>query len=152
MVTKFHEIGLDQVGIEYGSFDLLRQFNLARRHQDEPDNTGVTYALLSIHNARMLLRVHPDHVVDCHLNNINRARDGIGFLNDDHFWQKEAEGKLEENFLRCDLKKEEGEVELANAILHTYAVCEAIREVADTCIPQRSASDIRKPSNHKLSK
>src|SRR5690606_39619969 len=61
--SKCHEAGMEQIGIEHAGFDTLRAYNF-EKNRSKSGGQQVTFALLSIDDARFLIRVHPNNIIE----------------------------------------------------------------------------------------
>lgn len=139
IVTKFHAIGTDEVGIELATFEKLREFNLlSRPGADQP-----LYGILSVYEARFLIRIYPEQKVDCYTENLNKPTPGVQSLESDEFWYKTERSsggtlkinKAEPKFLRYNLENPEDTVSFMSAILQTAAACAAMEDLKQFDLP-----------------
>lgn len=149
IIAKFQDIGLERIGMEFASLDRLRELNIAKktpRNDDgEMPEKEVLYCILEIYDARFLLRLHPQNVIDCHLDNLNKPSNEVQYLDNDFFWYKKVNGTRAEHFFRCDLTREEERIDLMNTILRTAAACAMVQEISEMCLPQKSSTGLSKP-------
>lgn len=146
IVSRFHVMGLDQVGIELATFDKLREFNLLSK----PGADGSAYyGILSIYDARFLIRIYPEQKVDCYTENLNKPMPNVQSLESDEFWYKTERSsggslkinRAEPKFLRYNLAteqdngSEQGTVSFMTAILQTAAACAATEELKEFDLP-----------------
>lgn len=133
-VSKFHSIGVDQVGVELASFDKLREYNLMTRPgSDDPS----LYAVLSIYDARFLVRVQEENTIVTYTENIAKPSAAIQFLDSDEFWyrtERSSGGTLKVNknerkFNVYNLGDEADVVSFMSAIVETTAALAAKEEL-----------------------
>lgn len=142
IVVKFQDIGLDRIGLEHMDYDSFREYNMVRKSgSNQVDDSDATYCMLSIFDARFLLRVHTSGVVDCHADNM--AKPSLELRRLDHlgFWYA---GNEKPRYFQYDLNDEEKRVGLMNTILQTAATCAASAELKDHNVAQRNGSSISK--------
>lgn len=149
MIAQLHEAGVEDIGLEYADFSVLRKYNLMRKSPDanpEKPAEPVTYGILHIHDAQFLLRLRPDSVVDCFLENLNRPTAQIAYLDSDDFWTRKGKKgeEREAKFFQCDLKNPEGREDLISTVLQTAATCTAVKELAGICVTKGSGAGLRK--------
>jgi hypothetical protein len=139
IVSKFHSIGTDEVGIELATFEKLREFNLLSR----PGSDQPLYGILSVYEARFLIRVYPDQKVDCYTENLNKPSLAVQSLESDEFWYKTERSsggtlkinRSEPKFLRYNLENPEDTVSFMSAILQTAASCAAMEDLKQFDLP-----------------
>ncbi len=136
IVSKFNAIGCDQVGVELANFEKLRDYNLISKPSGEE---APFYGILSVHEARFLIRIYPEMQVDCYTENLARPSATVQSLDSDAFWYKSetsSGGSLKINksdpkFLRFNLDNTEDAVEFMKAIVSTAAICTANEELKE---------------------
>jgi hypothetical protein len=140
IVSRFQGIGLDQVGIELATFDRLREFNLIAR----PGGDGNPfYGILSIYDARFLIRVYPEMKIDCYTENLNKPALTAQSLDSDEFWYKSERSsggsvkinRAEPKFLPYNLAAEDEVTGFMSAILQTAATCAANEDLKEFDLP-----------------
>ena len=140
IVSKFHAIGSDQVGIELATFEKLREFNLSSKPGGDQ---SPYYGILSIYDARFLIRIYPDQKVDCYTENLNKPTPTVQSLDSDEFWFKTERSsggtlkinKAEPKFLRYNLDVQEDAIGFMSAILQTAAACAANEDLKSFDLP-----------------
>ncbi|MBI1216420.1 MAG: hypothetical protein GC185_11470 [Alphaproteobacteria bacterium] len=132
VVSKFHAIGNDQIGVELATYDKLREQNLYRGGMGDGN---VNYALLSIYDARFLVRVMPDSKIDCYTENLNKPYGAIFNIDSDAFWYTTENSKTKAMFNSYDLSKEEDVAKLMGAISQINAVLAANDELREFDLP-----------------
>lgn len=138
LIARVQAAGLDEVGMENASFAKLAQYNLTAAPA-----SGVTWCILSILDARILVRVHPDEKIDCHKANIAKPRDKVQEIDDILFWVSPKK------FFSYDLKKEEDRIGFLSVILQTAADCQAARELQEFDQPAQTGTLLAKPGVRK---
>src|SRR5262249_31556897 len=101
------------------------------------------YAILSVYDARFLIRVYPEMKVDCYTENLAKPSAGVQSLDSDEFWYKTERSsggtlkinKAEPRFLRYSLDNEEDVVEFMKAIVTTAAICNANEDLKEYDLP-----------------
>lgn len=129
-VSKFHAIPVDQVGVELATFDKLREYNLMNRPGSDDHSL---YAILTIFDARFLVRVQEDNKIVTYTENINKPSTVIQYLDSDEFWYKTERSsggtlkilKNEPKFNIYDLSVETDAVNFMQAIVETTAALSA---------------------------
>jgi hypothetical protein len=158
IVSKFHAIGNDQVGIELANFERLREFNLVSKPSGEE---APFYGILSVHEARFLIRIYPDQKIDCYTENLAKPSLTVQSLDSDEFWYKTERSsggsvkinKSEARFLRYNLENSEDVLELTKAILQTSAACTANEELKEFDVaPARENTVLSKAPGLKIRK
>lgn len=158
IVNKFHAIGTDQVGIELANFDKLRDFNLVSRPGGDQ---APFYAVLSVYEARFLIRVYPDQKIDCYTENLAKPMPNVQSLDSDEFWYKTERSsggslkvlKNEPKFLRYSLESPDDTIAFMTAIIQTAASCAANEEMKEfDVIPARDNSLMPKNAGLKIRK
>ncbi len=146
IVSKFQAAGLDSIGFEIASFDQMRRHSLM--HQGK--NTDATYGILSMYNARFLVRVYPDSKIDCFSENINKPN-GVQFPDLDAFWflqEKTASGvkinREEPKFMPYDLKDPEDVLGFTSAIVQICAKLAAQEELRAFDVPAKPRETLPK--------
>ena len=141
IVVKFQDIGLDRIGLEHMDYDTFREYNMVRKSgSNQVDDSDATYCMLSIYDARFLLRVHTSGVVDCHADNMAKPSPELRRFDMSNFWYT---GEKPRHF-QYDLNDEEKRVGLMNTILQTAATCAANAELKDLNVAQRNGTSISK--------
>lgn len=133
-VSKFHSIGVDQVGVELASFDKLREYNLMTRPGSDDQSL---YAVLSIYDARFLVRVQDENTIVTYTENIAKPSNTIQYLDSDEFWyrtERSSGGTLKVNkndrkFNVYNLGDETDVVSFMSAIAETTAALTAKEEL-----------------------
>lgn len=142
IVVKFQDIGLDRIGLEHMDYDTFREYNMVRKSgANQVDDSDATYCMLSIYDARFLLRVHTSGVVDCHADNMAKPSPELRRLDQVNFW---FAGNEKPRYFQYDLNDEEKRVGLMNTILQTAATCAASVELKDLNVAQRNGTSISK--------
>ncbi len=145
LVTMCQESGLRQIGLEQAGFDTLRELRLVKEGgSEQPPHAH--YALLSIDDARILVRVLPDNVIDCYAENVNKPRGNPTYLDSKSFWNNGGESL----FRRFDLGKEEDKIEFVETVLITAAATGALQELRQFDVPARTAEPLQKPRHPKV--
>jgi hypothetical protein len=140
IVSKFHTIGTDQVGIELATFEKLREFNLVSRPGGDQ---SPYFGILSVYDARFLIRIYPEHKIDCYTENLNKPSPAVLSLDSDEFWYKTERSsggtlkinKSEPKFLRYNLDDADDAVSFMSAILQTAATCAANEDLKEFDLP-----------------
>jgi hypothetical protein len=141
IVSKFQSMGNDHVGFELATFDKLRPYKLVGRQGPDAE---CLYGLLSIYEARFLVRIFPDQKIDCYTENLGRPPAGVQSLDSDDFWYKTERqsgssnvkvNKNEPKYLHFNLGLEEDVVGLMNAILPTAAACASAESLREYDLP-----------------
>lgn len=143
LVTKCHAAGLTQVGVAQAGFDTLKDLKLIKEGAS-PEPPDAHYALLSIDDVRILVRVMPEKLVDCYNENINKPADNTRYLDSPMFWNKLERGS-ESMFRRFDLSKEEDQIELVQTIIITAAATGALQDLRQYDAPAKAAQPLAKP-------
>lgn len=133
-VTKFQSIGVDQVGIELATYDKLREHQLMTRPGSSDSSL---YAILTIYDARFLIRVQEENKIVTYTENINKPAPGIQYLDSDEFWyrtERSSGGTLkimrgEPKFNEYNLGDEADVLNLMTAIAETTAALAAKEEL-----------------------
>lgn len=145
LVTMCQESGLRQIGLEQAGFDTLRELRLVKEGgSEQPPHAH--YALLSIDDASILVRVLPDNVIDCYAENVNKPRGNPTYLDSKSFWNNGGESL----FRRFDLGKEEDKIEFVETVLITAAATGALQELRQFDVPARTAEPLQKPRHPRL--
>jgi hypothetical protein len=147
MISKCHVAGLTQVGVTQAGFDTLKDLKLIKdgASAEPPD---VHYALLSIDDVRILVRVMPEKIIDCYNENINKSADQTRYLDSGSFWDKtERDGSSV--YRRFDLSKEQDQIKLIEAIVITAANTGALQELRQYDTPAKPAQPLAKPRGPK---
>jgi len=145
LVTMCQESGLRQIGLEQAGFDTLRELRLVKEGgSEQPPHAH--YALLSIDDARILVRVLPDNVIDCYAENVNKPRGNPTYLDSKSFWNNGGESL----FRRFDLGKEEDKLEFVETVLITAAATGALQELRQFDVPARTAEPLQKPRHPRV--
>jgi hypothetical protein len=137
LIAKCHDIGLQQIGIELAGYDTLRQYNF----ETSPRSTAqVAFSILSIDDARFLIRIHPDHIVDCYADNINKPQSEKQTINVDTFWYDytmtgKATSRADAKFFQYNLRDEEDRKAFMMTVLQTAAVTSATQELREYDLP-----------------
>ena len=129
-VSKFQSIPVDQVGIELATSDRLREYNLMTRPGSDDQSL---YAILTIYDARFLVRLQEEQKIVTYTENINKPSDSVQYLDSDEFWyrtERSSGGTLKVNkndpkFNLYDLSKEEDVMSFMMAIAETTAALAA---------------------------
>ncbi|MDP2205499.1 MAG: hypothetical protein Q8K65_04265 [Alphaproteobacteria bacterium] len=144
LVSKCQDAGLNQIGLEQAGFDTLRELGLLKEGGSERPPLA-HYALLSIDDARILVRVLPDNIIDCYNENINKPRGQPRYLDSKAFWSgSDNDGKG--LFRRFDLSKDDDQIDFVQTLIITAAATGALQELRrfDTPAAQNDAK-LRKP-------
>lgn len=143
LVSKCQDAGLSQIGLEQTSFDTLRQFKLFKDGASERA-PHAHYAILSIDDARILVRVLPEKVIDCYNENINKPHSQPRYLDSAQFWNAtDSEGKSA--FRRFDLSKDADQIEFVQTLLITAAATGALQELRQYDAPAATGDKVAKP-------
>lgn len=143
LVAKFHAIGLDQVGVELATFDHLREYNLMNRPGSEDHSL---YSILSIYDARFLIRLQPDMKIVTYTENLNKPAAGVQYMDTDEFWyrtERSSGGSLkvlknEPKFNVYDLTQEADVVNFLTAVAETTAALSANETLRAEDAPAKS--------------
>lgn len=149
LIAKCHDAGLEQIGVEHAGFDTLRHYNFEKNGQKDAPAPHVTYAVLSIDDARFLIRVHPGNIIDCYSANINKPQPERQFLDDDTFWYSHsANGKVstknEAKFFQYNLAEKEDATAFMQTVLQTAAITGAAQELREYDLAARSSKPLGK--------
>lgn len=149
LIAKCHDAGLEQIGVEHAGFDALRHYNFEKNGQKDAPAPHVTYSILSIDDARFLIRVHPANIIDCYASNINKPQTERQFLDDDAFWYSHsANGKVstksEARFFQYNLTDKEDAAAFLQTVLQTAAVTGAAQELREYDLSARSSKPMGK--------
>ena len=146
IVSKFQAAGLDSIGFEIASFDQMREYNLM--HQGKTNDAA--YGILSMYNARYLVRIYPDAKIDCYSKNINKPGE-VQYPDFDSFWfeqEKTASGaktdKKEPKFMPFDLKNPEDIIGFMSALVQIGAKLAAHEELRAYDVPAKSSDNLPK--------
>lgn len=147
LVTKCQSAGLTQVGVQQAGFDTLRDLKLIKdgSSNETPD---AHYALMSIDDVRILVRVLPDKIVDCYNENINKPASQPRYLDNSAFWDG-ADRDGQRLFRRFDLSKETDQTKLVEAIIITAANTGALQGLRQYDAPAKTAQPLAKPRSPK---
>lgn len=147
LVAKCHAAGLTQVGVTQAGFDTLKDLKLIKEgaSAEPPD---VHYALLSIDDVRILVRVMPEKVIDCYNENINKPANQLRYLDSSTFWDK-LERNGQNVFRRFDLSKEEDQIALVQTVIITAAATGALQDLRQYDAPAKTAQPLAKPRSPK---
>lgn len=126
LISKFHVLGVDDVGVELATFDRLREYNLMNKPGSDDHSL---YSILSVYDARFLVRIEPDQKIVTYTENLNKPSLGVQFIDTEEFWYKTERSsggsvkviKSEPKFNEYDLKVEEDAVNFLSAIAETAA-------------------------------
>lgn len=136
LVSKCHDAGLRQIGLEQAGFDTLRELGLLKEGGSERPPVA-HYALLAIDDARILVRVLPDNIIDCYNENINKPRGQPRYLDSKTFWSgSDNDGKG--LFRRFDLSKDEDQIDFVQTMIITAAATGALQELRRFDAPAQS--------------
>jgi hypothetical protein len=138
-ISKFHAIGNDQIGIELATFDKLREYNLFRGGMGDGQTN---FCLLSIYDARFLVRVLPDNKIDCYTENLNKPYGAIFNIDSDAFWYATEGSKQKPMFNSYDLSKDADIANFMSAIAQINAVLTANDELREFDLPAARQKDI----------
>lgn len=149
LIAKCHDAGLEQIGVEHAGFDTLRHYNFEKNGQKDGPTPHVTYSILSIDDARFLIRVHPGNIIDCYASNINKPQTERQFLDDDAFWYSHsANGKVstksEARFFQYNLTDKEDAAAFMQTVLQTAAITGAAQELREYDLSARSSKPMGK--------
>lgn len=150
LVSKCQDAGLSQIGVEQAGFDTLRELKLLKEGGSE-NPPAAHYALLSIDDARILVRVLPDKIIDCYNENINKPRGQPRYLDSKAFWNDtDSEGKS--LFRRYDLSKEDDCIDFVQTLIITAAATGALQELRKYDAPPATAALLPKTARGGLKK
>lgn len=146
LVELCQEAGLPQVGLQQADFDTLRELRLIKEGGAKEDSSSnlpdVHYALLCIDDARILVRVMPDHVIDCYNENINKPRSNPSYLDSSSFWNPAGAG-----YRRYDLSNDESRIDFVQTVLITAASTGALQEMREYDVAAKPAAlPLQKPA------
>lgn len=136
LISKFHVLGLDQVGVELATFDKLREYNLMNKPGSDDRSL---YSILSVFDARFLIRIEPDQKIVTYTENLNKPFTDVQYIDTEEFWYKTERSsggsvkviKSQPKYNEYDLKQEEDVVNFLSAIAETAAALlanEGLRE------------------------
>jgi hypothetical protein len=148
LIAKCHEAGMAQIGIEHAGFDTLRAYNFEKQ-RSKSGGQQVTFALLSIDDARFLIRVHPNNIIDCYASNINKPQTERQFLDDDTFWyDHRASGKAstqsEPKFFQYNLSEQQDSIAFLQTVIQTAAATGAAQELREYDLAAHSSKAVGK--------
>jgi len=148
LIAKCHEAGMAQIGIEHAGFDTLRAYNFEKQ-RNKSGGRQVTFALLSIDDARFLIRVHPDNIIDCYASNINKPQTERQFLDDDAFWYEhratgKASSQSEPKFFQYNLADRQDSLAFLQTVIQTAAATGAAQELREYDLAARSSKAVGK--------
>lgn len=148
LIAKCHEAGMHQIGIEHAGFDTLRAYNFEKPRG--ASGAQVTFALLGIDDARFLIRVHPDNIIDCYASNINKPQPERQALDDDSFWYEhratgKASSQSEPKFFQYNLADQQDCLAFLQTVIQTAAVTGAAMELREYDLAARSNKAMGKP-------
>lgn len=149
LIAKCHDAGMEQIGIEHAGFDTLRAYNFEKQ-RSKSGGQQVTFALLSIDDARFLIRVHPNNIIDCYASNINKPQTERQFLDDDTFWYEhrttgKASNQSEPKFFQYNLAEEQDSIAFLQTVIQTAAATGAAQELREYDLAARSSKTVGKP-------
>ncbi len=144
IVSKFQAAGLDSIGFEIATFDQMRDYNLM--HQGKA--TDATYGILSMYNARYLVRIYPEAKIDCYSRNINKPGD-VQYPDLESFWfQADKSGtkidRSEPKFMPFDLKDQDEVLGFMSAIAQIGAKLAAQEELRSYDVPAKGGDNMPK--------
>ena len=121
VVSKFQALGNDNIGIELATFDRLRDYGLSR--QDGSFDSS-HFCILSIYDARFLIRLYEGSKIDCFPDNLNKPAAFIQAPDSDEFnYAAERTGgrvnRAAPKFTRYDLSQEDDVLTFTHAIVQT---------------------------------
>jgi hypothetical protein len=148
IVTRFQEEGHDAVGVEFASFSSLRALNLLQRTGAEPQQ----FSILTVYDAKFLVRLHGDCKIDCYRDNLNKPLP-LQVLDSEEFWYKTERStggtvkvlKNEPRFDRYDLNNPDDEAKFMSCIIETAAACAALNTLREFDLPASRPDAIQKP-------
>jgi len=149
IVSKFQSIGTDQIGIEIATFDKMRDHNLLYQAKGAEVNS---YCILSVYDARFLVRLYPEGKIDCYTENLNKPND-VQYPDAESFWykvEKTASGsskinRAEPKFLQYNLNVQEEALAFTAAIAQIGATLAAQEELRSFDLPPaRNDAPLRK--------
>lgn len=148
LIAKCHEAGMAQIGIEHAGFDTLRAYNF-EKNRSKSGGQHVTFALLSIDDARFLIRVHPDNIIDCYASNINKPQTERQFLDDDTFWYDhratgKASSQSEPKFFQYNLAEQQDSIAFLQTVIQTAAATGAAQELREYDLAARNSKAVGK--------
>lgn len=147
LVTKCQSAGLTQVGVQQASFDSLKDLKLLK-DGSAAETPDVHYALMSIDDVRILVRVLPDKIVDCYNENVNKPASQPRHMDSSAFWDG-ADRDGQSLFRRFDLSKEEDQTKLVEAIIITAANTGALQGLRQYDAPAKTVQPLAKPRSLK---
>lgn len=148
LIAKCHEAGMEQIGIEHAGFDTLRAYNF-EKNRSKSSAQHVTFALLSIDDARFLIRVHPNNIIDCYASNINKPQTERQFLDDDAFWYEhrstgKASSQSEPKFFQYNLAEQQDSIAFLQTVIQTAAATGAAQELREYDLAARNSKAVGK--------
>ena len=148
LIAKCHEAGMEQIGIEHAGFDTLRAYNF-EKNRSKSGGQQVTFALLSIDDARFLIRVHPNNIIDCYASNINKPQTERQFLDDDTFWYEhrttgKASSQSEPKFFQYNLSEQQDSIAFLQTVIQTAAATGASQELREYDLAARNSKSVGK--------
>ena len=126
LISKFHVLGLEEVGVELATFDRLREYNLMNKPGSDDHSL---YSILSVFDARFLIRIEPDQKIVTYTEHLNKPNSDVQYIDTEEFWFKTERSsggslkviKSEPKYNEYDLKQEEDVVNFLSAIAETAA-------------------------------
>ncbi|MDE1151221.1 MAG: hypothetical protein PW788_01695 [Micavibrio sp.] len=148
IISKFQSIGTDQIGIEIATFDKMRDHNLL--YQAKGADVA-SYCILSVYDARFLVRLYPEGKIDCYTENLNKPND-VQYPDAESFWyavEKTASGskinRAEPKFLQYNLNVPEDAAIFMAAVAQIGATLAAQEELRSFDLPPaRDNAPLRK--------
>lgn len=147
IVSQFQAIGKEEIGIELATFDRLREYGLSR--QDGSFDSS-HFCILSIYDARFLVRVYPAGRIDAYPDNLNKPAYHIQSPDSDAFnYFTERNGsqrinKAEPKFTQYDLSKEEDAAAFTQAIVQTAAYLSSYNDLREFDLPPSTTAPLPK--------
>lgn len=148
LVERFQSNGHAEIGVEFATFDSLRELNLLKRTGAEP----MQFSILTVYDAKFLIRLYPDCKIDCYRDNLSKPLP-LQVLDTDEFWYKTERSsggtvkvlKNEPRFDRYDLKNSDDELKFMSCIIETAAACAALSSMRELDLPASRDSTPAKP-------
>ena len=148
LVERFQSNGHAEIGVEFATFDSLRELNLLKRTGAEP----MQFSILTVYDAKFLIRLYPDSRIDCYRDNLAKPLP-VQALDAEEFWYKTERSsggtvkvlKNEPRFDRYDLNNKDDELKFMSCILETAAACAALGSMKELDLPASKDSSPGKP-------
>jgi len=147
IVSQFQAIGNEEIGIELATFDRLREYGLSRQNGNFDSSH---FCILSIYDARFLVRVYPEGRIDAYPDNLNKPAYEIQAPDSDAFnYFTDRSGsqrinKAEPKFTQYDLSKDEDAAAFTQAIVQTAAYLSSYNALREFDLPAKNAAPMPK--------